>query len=317
MGRHSLKPTAGQARPFALWQLNLHILFFLYWWAPVTAASGARYSNCSSFVTDGTASSQYDYYRFYDFRNISSDSWHDIKEPKDPNNITAGASTNDGSWQYDWVKREGYREAGPDIGYTLLPIDYQPEEVRVAKISGPKDNNAVTALTFLSSRQNESSQQSSGMDFGDENILYMSLRFRARLSGAPGACAAFFAYKNDTQEADIELLTRDSDDTVGFNTQPTLDIRGKYIPDSHWNMSMPGNASWEAWNNYRMDWVADQVVWYTNGIEMANTSVNVPSVPCRLSVSLWGEWHRRCTNAETHIDITRKWRHVDAQYDAG
>ncbi|KAF5666666.1 xyloglucan endo-transglycosylase [Fusarium heterosporum] len=140
--------------------------------------------------------------------------------------------------------------------------NYQPEEVRVAKISGPKDNNAVTALTFLSSRQNESSQQSSGMDFGDENIL------------------------------------RQIDDIVGFNTQPTLDIRNKYIPGSHWNMSMPGNASWEAWNNYRMDWVADQVVWYTNGIEMANTSVNVPSVPCRLSVSLWGNggtWTRNMT----------------------
>jgi beta-glucanase (GH16 family) len=158
-----------------------------------------------------------------------------------------------------------------------------------ANISGPKDNNAVTALTFLSSRQNVSSQQSSGMDFGDQNILYMSLRFRARLSGAPGACAAFFAYKNDSQEADIELLTRDPEDIVGFNTQPTLDIHDRHIPGSHWNMSIPGNASRETWINYRMDWVADQVVWYTNGIEMANTSVNVPSAPCRLSLSLWGE----------------------------
>lgn len=158
-----------------------------------------------------------------------------------------------------------------------------------ANITGPKDDDTTTALTFLSARQNLSSQLSSGMDFGDQNILYMSLRFRARLSGAPGACAAFFAYKNDTQEADIELLTRDPKNIVGFNTQPTFDIHGKHIPGSHWNMSFPGNISRETWINYRMDWVADQVVWYINGFEMANTSVHVPSVPSRLSFSLWGK----------------------------
>jgi hypothetical protein len=113
--------------------LYLYTLFFLHSSLFVTAASGPRYSNCSYFVTNGTASSQYDYYRFYDFRNISSDSWDDIKEPKDPNNITAGASTSDGSWQFDWLKREGYREAGPNIGQTLLPIDYQPDAVQVGE----------------------------------------------------------------------------------------------------------------------------------------------------------------------------------------
>jgi beta-glucanase (GH16 family) len=155
-------------------------------------------------------------------------------------------------------------------------------------VSGSSDS-AKTNLAFVSSRQSETSHQSSGIDFTDESILRLSLRLYVRVSGAPGACAAFFTYENDTQEADIELLTRDNDDVVGFNTQPTLDIHDQYVPDSHWNMSLPNNITRESWIMYRMDWVEDQVVWYVNGVHMANTTVNVPVEPSRLSIALWGE----------------------------
>lgn len=134
MGQYSLSVAlAARAGFSASRRLYLYALFVLHSSLLVAAASEGRFSNCSSFVTNGTASSQYDYYRFYDFRNISADTWDDVEEPKDPNNVTAGASTSDMSWQYDWLKREGFREAGPNIGQTLLPIDYQPEAVRIGE----------------------------------------------------------------------------------------------------------------------------------------------------------------------------------------
>ncbi|KAG7405842.1 hypothetical protein Forpe1208_v014460 [Fusarium oxysporum f. sp. rapae] len=290
MRRHSA--AAGGIDLFALYRFCLSCLLctplLLRWAPPVAAIAEGRYSNCSSFVTNGTASSQFAYYRFYDFRNISSDNWDDFKKPNNPNNATAGASTNDMGWQLDWAKRDGLRDAGPNFGPNILPIDYQPQSIYIRNISSEGDKEALTALAFPSSRQNVTKLQSSGMDFTDDAILHCSLRLYARLSGAPGACAAFFVYKNDSQEADIELLTRNEEEIVGFNTQPTFDIHGKYIPGSHWNMSLPGNISRETWIHYRMDWVADQVVWYINGIEMANTSVHVPVAPSRLSIALWG-----------------------------
>lgn len=127
------------------------------------------------------------------------------------------------------------------------------------------------------------------MDFSDQAILHCSLRVHARVTGAPGACAAFFTYMNDTQEADIELLTHDDEAIVGFNTQPSQDIHGKYVPGAHWNMSLPDGIRRDAWITYRMDWVGDQVAWYVDGQPMANTSVNVPSEPSRLSIALWGK----------------------------
>ncbi|KAL6407641.1 hypothetical protein AUP68_08662 [Ilyonectria robusta] len=185
----------GQAATSVLtlpYRLCIIVLLALVSPAPFAAAAEGRYSNCSSFATNGSAASQFAYYRFYDFRNISADTWDSVEEPKSPNNITAGA------------------------------------------------------------------------------------------------CTAFFTYENDTQEADIELLTRNKPDVVGFNTQPTLDIHGKFVPDSHWNMSFPNNVTRDSWVNYRMDWVGDQVVWYVNGVHMANTSVNVPVEPSRLSIAMWG-----------------------------
>ncbi|KAH6995276.1 concanavalin A-like lectin/glucanase domain-containing protein [Ilyonectria destructans] len=262
--------TGGLTLPYPLCIIVLLALVFP---APLAAAAEGRYSNCSSFATNGSAASQFAYYRFYDFRNISSDTWDSIEEPKSPNNVTAGASTHDMSWQLDWVRRDGLRYPGPDVGADLLPIDYQPDKVHIA---------------FVSSRQSETAHQSSGIDFNDESILHLSLRLYARITGAPGACTAFFTYENDTQEADIELLTRNKPDVVGFNTQPTLDIHGKFVPDSHWNMSFPNNITRDSWVNYRMDWVGDQVVWYVNGVHMANTSVNVPVEPSRLSIAMWG-----------------------------
>lgn len=140
--------------------------------------------------------------------------------------------------------------------------------------------------------------QSSGIDFTEESILYLSLRLKARISGAPGACAAFFTYENDTQEADMEVLTRDNDTTVGFNTQPNYDIHGNYIPGAHWNMSYPDDQSREDWVTYRMDWVKDQVVWYIDGTHVGNTSVNVPVVPSHLYITMWGEFYTHRYNPD-------------------
>lgn len=116
-------------------RLCIIVLLALVFPASLAAAAEGRYSNCSSFTTNGSAASQFAYYRFYDFRNISADTWDSIEEPKSPNNVTAGASTYDMSWQLDWVRRDGLRYPGPDVGADLLPIDYQPDKVYIGMIN--------------------------------------------------------------------------------------------------------------------------------------------------------------------------------------
>lgn len=121
--------------PTLPYHLCIIVLLALVSPTPFAAAAEGRYSNCSSFATNGSAASQFAYYRFYDFRNISADTWDSVGEPKSPNNVTAGASTDDMSWQLDWVRRDGLRYPGPDVGANLLPIDYQPDKVHIGMIN--------------------------------------------------------------------------------------------------------------------------------------------------------------------------------------
>ncbi|KAF7528754.1 hypothetical protein G7054_g10067 [Neopestalotiopsis clavispora] len=249
--------------------------------------TAAEATNCSAFATNGTAAAQYNYYRFYDFRNIPEDTWDSVKNATSPNNASAAASTADMGWSLDWQRREGLLYAGE--GQNLLPIDYQMDKAALRTLAADEaDPGVTTALGLLSSRQYTDRHQSAGIDFNEDSILYLSLRVRARVTGAAGACTAFFTYANDTQEADIELLTRDEDHVVGFNTQPSIDIHGNYINATHFNTTLPNNATREQWIDYRMDWVEDAVVWYIDGVHMGNTTTNVPIEPSHLYITMWG-----------------------------
>jgi hypothetical protein len=104
------------------------ILFLLSF--PVLPAAAID-ANCSSFATTGAAAAQFNYYRFYDFRNVSVDSGETVYNVMDPNNVTAGASTSDMLWSLDWERREGLLY--PAAGQNLLPIDYQPDKVAISK----------------------------------------------------------------------------------------------------------------------------------------------------------------------------------------
>ena len=101
----------------------------------VAQIANGRLANCSAFGTDGPGASQYAYYRFYDFRNVTESQWDDIKDPKNPENTTAGASTLDMDWQLDWAYRTGLRYPGPAAKNKLLPIDYQPDSVKISTFS--------------------------------------------------------------------------------------------------------------------------------------------------------------------------------------
>lgn len=118
------QPTRGVAR--AAYHGYLALLLYLS-----VLPVAARLANCSSFATNGTAASEFSYYRFYDFRNLPIDTWDSVQEAADPNNVTAGASTSDMSWQLDWQRRNDIRD--PARGTQVLPIDYQAEKVAPSK----------------------------------------------------------------------------------------------------------------------------------------------------------------------------------------
>lgn len=122
---------------------RVHIVLLLC----LTSLPAINAANCSAFSTNGTAASQYSYYRFYDFRNIPSDTWDQVQNATDPNNVTAGASTSDMSWSLDWERKNDKEYAKIDPNNPLLAIDYQMGKVAMSKETHhPKPHFAPWAI---------------------------------------------------------------------------------------------------------------------------------------------------------------------------
>lgn len=110
----------------------------------------------------------------------------------------------------------------------------------------------------------------------------------ARIHGAPGAIAGFFTYHNDTSESDIEIPTGGTGDEVHCSNQPTTDPDTDVpIKDATFNVSMKDQQPTSTWNNYRLDWVPGKSAWYVNGIQSAETKVNVPDAESMIILNLW------------------------------
>ena len=120
-------------------------------------------------------------------------------------------------------------------------------------------------------------------------VSALSLRLSARVTGAPGAVAGFFTYSNDTQETDIEVLTRDGGHAVRLSNQPSTDA------NSSFRLGMPGGASSADWAVYRLDWLPlppgagpGLSQWFVDGARLAATTTNVPREPSTVFIDIWG-----------------------------
>lgn len=119
-------------------------------------------------------------------------------------------------------------------------------------------------------------------------MTFASLRMLARVHGAAGAVAGFFTYHDDDSESDVEILTRDPDTFVHYSNQPVSDpATGLAVSGSTFNVSVGTSGNTSDWNVHRLDWVRGNSAWYMNGVQMATTGVNVPSVASMVILNMW------------------------------
>ena len=150
---------------------------------------------------------------------------------------------------------------------------------------GPPDGHGHHHyLTLNTTRLDNATQQGGEIYFMPAKVSALSLRLSARVTGAPGAVAGFFTYANDTQETDIEVLTRDGGHAVRLSNQPSTDA------NSSFRLGMPGGASSADWAVYRLDWLPRRALsqWFVDGARLAATTTNVPREPSTVFIDIWG-----------------------------
>ncbi|KAM0288733.1 hypothetical protein ACHAO9_006796 [Fusarium lateritium] len=256
-----------------------HILLFA-WLLGVEQAA----EDCVAFSIDGPNDATFQFYRFCDFRNApttdrmpSGDPAASDREEDGP--LEIGKVITDSSWMDDW--RTTSRYPGP-VNDMSLARHYVPGHVFIDK---PQDEAQMVLYT---NRLRNNTQQGGEVYFTEALVDSISLRVKARVTGAPGAVAGFFTYFNDTQDSDIEVLTQDEDNRVHYSNQPTENTTiSTTIPGTTHNETRSG--SYQDWTVYRLDWLRDQGLsaWYIDG-KLAKTSrVNVPVTPSTVYINMW------------------------------
>ena len=117
----------------------------------------------------------------------------------------------------------------------------------------------------------------------EDAILYGSVRTMMQVSAVAGTVSSPFFYHDDSQEADIEVLTADTNNKGIHYTNQNVNNNGPSTTEK-----IPLNLDLTTgFHEYRLDWLPDRTDFYLDGVLQASFTQNVPTVAGKW---LWNNW---------------------------
>ncbi|KAL0942754.1 uncharacterized protein CTRU02_200640 [Colletotrichum truncatum] len=158
-------------------------------------------------------------------------------------------------------------------------------------------------------------------------VKYASVRTVAVLSNTVGVCNGMFFYQSDTQEADIEFLTNPNSDSNVDAAQAAGHRKGtRYIWLSNqaarhgslkttYPIPVPATAT-SAEHEYRLDWIPGMTRFFIDGVQVWNSSRNVPSVAGVWVFNNWSDGDKSWSAGPPGQDAIFKIREIDMYFNA-
>lgn len=124
------------------------------------------------------------------------------------------------------------------------------------------------------------------------DVLHGSFRVAAKIPSVNGTCAAFFWYHDDTQEIDIEFLTKELDPAqspVNLILQSPQSQAAGYDASHTPNFRvLPlGFRPDEDYHEYRFNWTPGLVSFYADGKWLQDMTADVPDQPGSIHLNHW------------------------------
>ncbi|KAI9287740.1 concanavalin A-like lectin/glucanase domain-containing protein [Umbelopsis sp. AD052] len=121
-----------------------------------------------------------------------------------------------------------------------------------------------------------------------ESFLYGSFRANMKITAVPGTVSAFYLYKNDTSEIDMETLSVIQDPwQVYLSVKPQIyNANGSAAYETLRRYSESMNPT-DDFHEYRFDWFPSAINYYLDGQLVETITTNVPSAPGRVSFNHW------------------------------
>ncbi|KAF2790207.1 glycoside hydrolase family 16 protein [Melanomma pulvis-pyrius CBS 109.77] len=267
--------------------------------------------DCGCYVVSSGADSNtpeyFQYYRFYDFRNLAEGPGQYTKAPPLINNTqNAGEESvwdadvlNSDAWNVDWGIQNWSKPSTEDF-----PIPMVNSPANVYLLQNDDANNAFTYLTLRTSRLDDF-QSAGEIENEQKNLMHCSMRMYGRVSGSKGAVAGFFTFYDDDNESDIEILTNDATDVIRYTNQPSVDKEGNEVQVA--SVAPTKLPRWDDWQTHRIDWLPKNSYWFLDGNQVAANTYSVPRIPSYLVMNMWsdgGTWSGNMSvgdSAEFHI----------------
>ncbi|ROT38855.1 concanavalin A-like lectin/glucanase [Sodiomyces alkalinus F11] len=162
------------------------------------------------------------------------------------------------------------------------------------------------------------------VDSTRQEIQWGSFRVSMQVPDVAGTCAAFFWYHNDTQEIDLEFLTKEFD--PGNNTFPlnlvvhSLESQADdYDPveaGSFVKVQLPFNPT-TAFHEYRFDYLPGRIIFYADGDTIAEMDgPGVPTAGGHLILQHWSSGNPLWSGGPPTEDAVLNIRYVKAYFNS-
>ncbi|KXT01906.1 hypothetical protein AC579_1612 [Pseudocercospora musae] len=124
----------------------------------------------------------------------------------------------------------------------------------------------------------------------ETSFFYGSYRTRVLVGDEPGTVAAFYSYKNDSSEIDIEYLSAWTQPTLLYTVKPQI-----YSPTGNPDNSTYQQGQWtgpvdkfrEDFHEWSWTWLPDIVHFGIDSNYSRNITTNVPQAPGRIALNHW------------------------------
>ncbi|CAI4219495.1 unnamed protein product [Parascedosporium putredinis] len=190
----------------------------------------------------------------------------------------------------------------------------------VKPVTSPDDGLELV----VSSKLDQDMASVAELDSRRADLKYGSYRTSMKLTNVPGTCAAFFWYFNETQEIDMEFLSREFNPQAGLYPV-NLIVQSPRAADTDYDARKSGNYiradlpfnPTSDYHEYRFDFLPGEVHFYADGKILARISgAAVPENPGHLILQHWSNGNSIWSGGPPAQDTAISVRYVKAYFNS-
>jgi len=155
-----------------------------------------------------------------------------------------------------------------------------------------------------------------------EDMLYGSYRASMKLSGVNGSCGAFFWYYNNTQEIDMEFLSREFNSSTSGPVNlvlqsPAAAEAGDNAANTPTFVVFPLPFAPDAeFHEYRFDWSPGYVTFFADGTVLSTMTQAVPTAPGHISLIHWSNGNTGWSGGPPETDAVLTVQYVKSYFNS-